>query len=397
MLFSNHRITSSCVAEEIAGAVSLNGSASYAAEKVGEATSMRNKANGESLETNLDAFWRCTERGEQGRIEEAIFNPPLRSGVVIGLCTYKRPQSCERFLESLLGQSRIADQFILVDASSGEETEKVLERALKRGVLARETIYVRVKGGLKGLTRQRNLVLHLAERATTIFFDDDVVLQPGCIAAMQAVLENHPEVIGVGASDERDTTEPAIRWKLLKKVGAVSELVPGKYDRSGLALPLVRVSQSIETDRLAGSAMGWRTEMARHLEFSERFHGYAQSEDVEFSRRAARYGKLLVSSDAKMFHFHDVNGRPDLVELGKMGVLNRFYIHKTTLLNRTWKDTLKFWYGNFFYELLVALGYVKDRHVTGCFKYAWGVALGGWHTLRGRADHPLKRNGTGCK
>jgi GT2 family glycosyltransferase len=313
----------------------------------------------------------------------------LTEGISVGICTYKRPASISHLMLSMFDQSRPPDQCVVVDASPDDETEKALRLLISKGYPGFQIVYRRVRGSLKGLTRQRNAVLKLANRHVIVFFDDDVILDPECLDEMEKGLRDKPNVAGVGACNRNELSEPALRWRLLRLLGGVPDLVPGRYHRCGLSIPLSMVpthEETVEVDRLCGNAMAWRTEMARVLEFADHFHGYAQSEDVEFSRRAARHGRLLICNRAKVDHFPDKSGRPDLTQLARMGVLNRFYVHRTTLNERTFWDVVRFAYGNYCYEMILGLSHLREDGIRSAVRYWWGAVLGGVDIVRGRFE-----------
>jgi GT2 family glycosyltransferase len=311
----------------------------------------------------------------------------LHEGLTVGICTYRRASSVARILPSIFAQTRMPDQLVIVDASPDSETEEVLNAFLESNGRPFTVNYRRVSGALRGLTRQRNAILKLADRTITVFFDDDVILDKDCLATLEKVLNARSDVSGVAACNRNELSAPALRWRLLCWVRGVPDLVPGRYHRCGLAIPLSLVPttpETVEVDRLCGNAMAWRTDLARRLGFAERFHGYAQSEDVEFSRRAARHGRLLICNRAKVDHYPDQNGRPQLTPLARMGVVNRYYVHATTLTDRTRVDVLRFIYANFCYELILGLSQIRERGFIAALQYFSGGILGALDIIRGK-------------
>jgi GT2 family glycosyltransferase len=90
--------------------------------------------------------------------------------------------------------------------------------------------------------------------------------------------------------------------------------------------------------------MMWRTEPARRVRFHEGFAGYAQGEDLDFSLRIRRHGRLILAGSARLQHLHSPQGRPDHARLGYMAIRNRFEIHRRGLPDRTARDTAWFAY-----------------------------------------------------
>jgi len=303
----------------------------------------------------------------------------LKPGLSVAICTFQRPTSLLTFLRSLEFQTRRPEQLLIIDASPGADSESAVLQAERGSKWADEVVYVRVGGRLRGLTRQRDLALRLANRDLIAYFDDDVVLHEGCLKAIEQTMKARADAVGVGAKDTNAISEPGWRWRLLRPSRAVPDLVPGRYHRSGFSIPmrLLKNPEGIfEVGTLQGCAMLWRTALARQLGFAPLFKGYSQSEDVEFSRRAAVHGKLLFCSEARIEHHHCTSGRPNVRELMRMGIMNRYYVQRTTLVDYSWKDGLRFAYANFIYTVILAGDYLRRREFTDVWRHFVGSARG---------------------
>lgn len=303
----------------------------------------------------------------------------LKPGLTVVVCTFKRPAGVVRFLESLWPQDRPPDELIIVDASPDNETEtEVLDR-WHAGPVTTRKIYCRVKGDLRGLTRQRNLALKLCSHEIVAFFDDDIVLDPGCLRAMEAPFYHDPTVVGVGAYLRQEDCNPGFRWQLLRMAKAVPDLTPGRYTRSGLSIPLrlLRDRQDLlAVDRLQGCCMAWRATLAQSLGFNEQFDGYCQAEDLEFSLRAARHGTLLISTKATALHLQEPGGRPDQRRLGRMEVLNRYMVHRIALTDRTWQDVVRFAYAQTLFNAIHAVSLLGRGRMRDGLNYVAGIMQG---------------------
>ncbi len=284
--------------------------------------------------------------------------PPerLRPGVAVAVCTLLRPESLVRFLESLADQSRLPDQLVVVDASPDTATEEALRGLAARRKAAGEIVYVRVGRPLVGLTRQRNQALARVTTDLVAFFDDDIILAPDCLERMESVHRGESRSVGVAAAIENERSTPSALWRTRKLLGIVSTLEPGRYVRSGMSIPwgfLPPGPGVREGDWLPGGATMWRTEIARRLGFEEGFEGYGQSEDLEFSLRAGREGKLLLAAAARVRHEHVAAGRPNAFRKGYMAIYNRYVVHRRNRDARGWSG-FSFVYGWTLDTLLLA-------------------------------------------
>jgi GT2 family glycosyltransferase len=275
-----------------------------------------------------------------------------------------------RFLGSLAEQDRVPDQLVIVDASQDSETEAIA-KAFSTSRSELDVVYVRVQPPLVGLTRQRNQALLRTGTELVAFFDDDILLRPGCLRELEAVHRADAGTVGVAAYIENERSSPNLLWRLRRRLGIVPELEPGRYARSGMSIPWSFLTPGEGTqagDWLPGGATMWRTELARRLGFLEAFEGYGQGEDLEFSLRAGRCGRLLVARSARVVHEHVGGGRPSAFRLGYMAIYNRYQVHRRGLPDRRWQDVALFGYAWTLDTLLLLRHVVKPRH--------WGGVLG---------------------
>jgi hypothetical protein len=59
-----------------------------------------------------------------------------------------------------------------------------------------------------------------------------------------------------------------------------------------------------------------------------------------------------------------------------MGIVNRHYIHRTTLSDRRWQDVVWFIYAQSLYVLLTSLSMVIRGKLVDGIEYTWGALLG---------------------
>lgn len=327
---------------------------------------------------------------ERGRVEplSSLEPRPLSSGVTAAICTLSRPDSVRQCLESIAGQTRPPDQVVIVDASAGDATENAVRAAAQAWRSVSPIVYVRVDSSRSGLTRQRNLALALTNRRLVGFFDDDVTLGPECLAELErAHRDGGAKVAGVGARVEREEDGPRLVWRVRRLLRVVPSLEPGRYCRSGMSTPWSLVRQEdgvLEGDWLPGYAMMWQTSLARELQFDEGLAGYAQSEDLEFSLRAGRRGKILLACAARVADAHAPAGRPDAFRMGYMAIYNRFLVHRRGLADRTGRDVAWFAYAWTIDTLLLARHLVHPRRFRATLSQVGGRMTAAIHLLAGR-------------
>lgn len=318
-------------------------------------------------------------RFESGRLTSEPPQPPsasMREGVTVAVCTFQRAASLVQLLESLPGQTLRPQRLIIVDASPDSDTRNSVASFQQFDAIADEILYFHVEGAFKTLTCSRNFALQWIDTDLMVFFDDDVVLEPSCLEEMVQPLRACPDVVGTGGYATNYTKSPSGYWQMRRMMRIVPDLKPGQFCRSGMATPWSFLPQNeswVEGQWLSGFAMMWRTEIARRVRFNEGFGGHSTGEDVDFSLRMARCGRLVVAGKARLLHLTDTGGRPNTYRMGYTGIRNSYDIHRRCLPNRTWRDGAWF-----------AYAYGMDAVMRTVNLLAPGDRRRRWDFLRGR-------------
>ncbi|MEP6802073.1 MAG: glycosyltransferase [Acidobacteriota bacterium] len=305
-------------------------------------------------------------------------NSRLVTGCTVVVCTHRREKSLAAFLESLRRQDPPPQAIVIVDASSDEDTQRLVSEDPELYSFSGCLTYLRVQGRWKGLTRQRNFALQWVRTDLLVFFDDDVVLLPGCLAEMQRVHREYgPAVVGVGAIVHNEGPEPHLRkvWRFRRRLGIVATLEPGRYSRSGMSTPWGAIGADralLEGDWLPGCGMMWKTATVVDLGFNDAFEGYSLGEDVDFSLRARQKGKLIMTPAARLLHLQPKGGRPDGFKLGYFTIYNRYQIHRRGLNDRTRRDVAAFIYAWTLDSLIVSRRLVYPKRAGSILEHLRG-------------------------
>lgn len=330
----------------------------------------------------------------KGRMVDACpeTNGELRPGLAIAICTYRRARSLSRFLDSLIAQQRRPEQLVIVDASPDDATEQSLRKRSDLDALAEAILYFRVTEPLVGLTRQRNFAVRWVQNDLVAYFDDDIVLQPGCLAELERAHRTRGEqLVGAAAYIENGGQRSQLIWRLRTALGIVASLRPGTYCRSGMSITwsfLPPNDELTEGQWLPGVAM-WKTAVVRELGFFEGFRGYCQGEDLEFSLRAARKGTLVMVGAARVLHLHEASGRPDHFKRGYMAIYNRYQIHRRALDGRTWRDGAWFCYAWTVDSLLLLRHMLVPRRIGSTLRQLAGRAKAAYDLIRKSDPEPI--------
>lgn len=160
------------------------------------------------------------------------------------------------------------------------------------------------------------------------FLDDDVEPAP---SYTYSLLDSLQKGGGIGISGvvvnchkgTKTREKPNGVFGKLQVFFGLDSNVDGKLLPSGVNVPVRKDQGRIqEVDWLIGCSI-WRFSLIRHLRFESDFTGQSLGEDVAFSSKASKFGKLLVDPNVHLLHNESQIGRPVGREFWSMWVVNR--------------------------------------------------------------------------
>ena len=256
-----------------------------------------------------------------------LYRPRATLSVVI--CTRDRPELLATCLESLRCQTRCPEEIVIIDASTTPSRD-----ATDRLAMNMPGCHVALIGSAPGLPRQRNLGARATTGSVVVYLDDDVVLEPGYLAAVARTFEDDGsgQIGGVGGAQVPD---PTPRERFLRRVACRLFLLDtygrGIVKRSGRPEHAFSPCSRMEVECLSGCNMAYRREVLDAMSFDERLNGYALGEDLQFSYRVSRRWKLVLTPEARLDHRHAGGGRPSRDEHQAMAVFNRYLFFREQL------------------------------------------------------------------
>jgi GT2 family glycosyltransferase len=131
---------------------------------------------------------------------------------------------------------------------------------------------------------------------------------------------------------------------------------------------------------IMGGVSSFKKQVFETLQFSTYFEGYGLYEDADFSLRLAKIGKLYLNTAAKLNHYHDVSGRPNQYQYGKMVVRNGWYVWRVKNPKPNFQDQYR-WHS---ITLLLTFIRFSNTFTTNKRKEAFTEFLGrsvGWFSL----------------
>jgi GT2 family glycosyltransferase len=247
---------------------------------------------------------------------------PVTISVVVP--TKNRPAEIARMLESLRAQPTMPFEVIVIDQSTPAYALEPFP----------ELVHVH-DPSLSGLTAARNRGVDRARGDVVLFFDDDVLLQSDCVAAVAALFAERPDVVGVQCTVHNPwDDEPTSLHDVSTRIFEHGFFNPRPTRRGSDVVPRL----------IDGLASAYRRSVLERERFDEGgLAGYCLAEDWDFTKRAARYGNLIVAPAAHVKHVHAAANRLDVPRYLELRWKNILYLYDKLeadrdLRNRFWKQ-----------------------------------------------------------
>ena len=232
--------------------------------------------------------------------------PPAR--IAVGIATRGRCGVLREMLREIRCQHRMPDR-ILVCHTVSQDIAGLDRWADVELVVSKP-----------GLARQRNAILdRLGDCDAVLFLDDDFLMAPRYIAATLSAMRADPTIVVTTGDIMADGTRgPGLDPAMARAMIAAERNSPG---REGV----------LAASHGNGCNMAVRLDAVRRhgLRFDERLLLHAWSEDVDFTRRLGRHGRVVKLRGARGVHLGTKQGGGSGDRLGYSQVANPIYLfHK---------------------------------------------------------------------
>ncbi|MBB2201006.1 glycosyltransferase family 2 protein [Gluconacetobacter tumulisoli] len=240
--------------------------------------------------------------------------------VTIAIASCGRPAILRKTVEELRNQSYPAQRIVVCTARASDAA----------GLIEADDLALR--HGPMGAPHQRNVLLDNANDTDLIvFFDDDFIPDRDyllhCVQAFQS-----------------DPTISAATGRVLAD-GAKGPGISADTALAMLADPRINDTPNLPPVETVWSSYGCNmafrmSEIRRHgIRFDERLPLYAWYEDIDFSRRLGRHGRIVKVNRAKGIHMGTKTGRTPGRRLGYSQVANPIYLSRKGSF--PWDHTLR--------------------------------------------------------
>ena len=233
---------------------------------------------------------------------------PQRLKIAVGIPSCGRREIISAVVPHLTRQTRKPDRLIICAPTTDD---------VDMGVLAKLPFPVHFQGSDRGLCRQRNAILSAADDADIILFlDDDFLLEDQYIERMERLFLKYPDVdVATGAVLVDGILGPGIRvdegLALLEAAPFIDEILSVHEVYNGYGCNMAVRMSTVHICR---------------LRFDEELPFYGWLEDVDFSRAASRFGRVVTSAQLRGVHLGTKTGRMSGVRLGYSQIANPIYL-----------------------------------------------------------------------
>lgn len=229
----------------------------------------------------------------------------------VGIVTCERPSSLERTLESLLAQSRPVDELVVVDDSTSNETERVVDRFRKPFTeLGTDFIYVHRSDSPDdgtGMTDARNDVLDEATGDVICYIDDDVVCPTDWLLAYESAYHEFPNAAVIGGPS-LDVTNP--QDDVDENTSLVNQNRLNRYGECKFNDMYWMPPDPVRTHHLRGANMSFRKSVLEDIGgFNPIYRGRNFYEETDVMARLWKQGeKTIYHPDVFLYHINTKDG-----------------------------------------------------------------------------------------
>jgi succinoglycan biosynthesis transport protein ExoP len=240
--------------------------------------------------------------------EQVILMPQRKLTLVVGIPSAGRAEILAESLLHISRQSRLPDE-VVVCLSAPKD--------LNMEQLGGLGFNLRILVSTAGSCRQRNHILeNVPEADVVVFLDDDFLMSSNYLAEAEKLFVKHPDVaVCTGTVIADGILGPGIQFR---EGVAILESDNGHDAETSLS-PIYNAYGCNMAVRMADVRAG-------ELRFDENLPLYGWLEDVDFSRAAAAYGRIVVSSSLRGVHLGIKIARSPGVRLGYSQIANPIYL-----------------------------------------------------------------------
>jgi GT2 family glycosyltransferase len=253
------------------------------------------------------------------------------------IATMDRPKELKAMLQTLVAQSHLPDEIIIIDQSSIFSTKLMVEcctaNLAKTGCLALNIVYIHAPnadaGSASGAGAARNTGIERAIGDVLVFLDDDVLLEREFLEELLAVYSADKSLGGVSGV-VTNYSRPAFLHRLLRRLFWIG---PFHDERQPIywSADQCRDGGPFRVRKFGSGLMSVRWTALQSYRFDQGGGSGFPGEDVDLSWRLSERFPLAITPRARLVHLRSGGSRPRKHWLGLDAQGNHY------LYQRIWK------------------------------------------------------------
>lgn len=298
--------------------------------------------------------------------------------VCVIIPTKNRASDLAIAVRSLLGQTLLPEQVVIVDQSSDDSGFEQVKTGFATAPGVRLD-YIR-DTSLNGAAAARNRAMESATGEIWLFLDDDVVLEPEFIERLLEVYRNSRQTGGVSGIITNYRPGPLSQrlWAALFLRG------PFRDERQPIywAADQLRNSEPLPVRQFTGASMSFRASTIRAFRFDSNHPG-ALAEDTDFCWRLPTGTRLVIAPGARLAHNRSPQGRARDHWL-RAHAQGFYYLYERNLKHRI-RNRIFFAWLNLGYAIALGATCAKRRSLEGWRALRAGRSAGRAYANPGRS------------
>jgi GT2 family glycosyltransferase len=276
----------------------------------------------------------------------------MQSKLTAVIPTRNRPDDLAKAVESIRAQTRQPDELIIIDQSTGGESQIQVELLMSNSHRI-QLIYIH-DDQISGLVEAKKVGASKAKGDIICFLEDDVILEPDYLKEIEEGFETHPSMIGCCGVISNLPSHP-FGYEFIFHLFHRGIF---KDHRVGLSFQFNGHKYTLKSSNmLSGGVSAWRREVFSVISF-DFINGFHMLEDIDFSTRVAdHYGeKLFINPNARLAHYSSPLNREVLGARQRRKLIEYILFYKKRC-NYPWATFYLFWLlvGLFFEALFQAI------------------------------------------
>ena len=236
--------------------------------------------------------------------------------------TKNRPQELITMFNSIIEQTRLPDQVIIIDQSHSDNLVKSsLETLVEKTNIRLNYIH---DENINGLVAAKSVSLKYNECDIISFFDDDIVLKPNYLFEISQAFINNKSIIGANGIIINRPEHNYLKSLIFNffHIGLFR-------DNRQSVLNKTNDTSLLPVNTLSGGLSSWKKGVFEKVKFDteNKFHAY---EDKEFSIRVGRAfpNQMYIVHGAKLYHYHSPGNRQSILKRTKTDVVEVIMLFK---------------------------------------------------------------------